>query len=122
MVQSDGLRATTVVKLRHQRRTSRRVRVVEGIGLLPRLKSGSKLLQKTSLEQISQISFTVDLSLQPFIHIGGVILPLLIAPYRKCFGFDPQFAGTPVKLTLFRIPAGRLISAPGGSTRNQCQN
>src|SRR5882757_5863053 len=63
----------------------------------------------------------MDLSFQPFIDVRGVILPFLIAAHRRCFGFHPQSAGTPVKLALLRIPARGLIPAPGGSTRDKCQ-
>src|SRR5258708_3824495 len=122
MVQSGELRSIAVAILRHQRRPSRRVRAVEGIGLLPRLKRGTKLRQKTALEEFSQISLLVDLSFQPLIDVGGVILPLLIAAHRKCRGFYTQLAGTPVKLALLRIPARGLIPAPGRSTRDQRQN
>src|SRR5260370_14412138 len=120
MVQCGELRSMAVAILGHQRRPSRRVRAVEGIGLLPRLKRGTKLRQKTSLEEFSQISLPVDLSFQPLIDVGRVILPLLIAAHRKCFGFYPQPAGTSVKLALSRIPTRSLIAAPRGSTRDKC--
>ena len=108
-----------VLVLRHEDRTRRGLRVVEGVERKPGAECRAVLGPEAPFEELRVSFVPLRLRVEPEPERVRVIEALLAAQSVRRVGLDPVLAREAVQACLAPVPPARLVAAPGSRDGNK---